>query len=194
MQARPRCIPQLHLLHLIAHFLNLSLDSSLIQSDFCDFLVHIGLVYLPLVVFHSELLKVVNKLLVLLRAVKDVLFGLLLVLRAGLLQLSDLFLHVFQVLVQLIDKLRVFLLLGHDLFGLLFDVISIDGHETLHLLCIVRSLHSVLNGLNKLLYIMFLSFGHNLGLFPLLLKIFDRVFLLFNILLHLLQTFRLHIE
>ena len=97
-------------------------------------------------------------------------------------------------LVKLIDQLRVFLLLGHDFFRLLFDVIPVYCHKALHLFSIILSLHGELNSLNKLLNLVLLLLGRYLRFLSLLLKIFDGVFLLLNILLHLLQTFRLHVK
>ena len=42
--------------------------------------------------------------------------GLLLLLRASVLELADLLLHILEMLVKLVDQLRILLLLCHDFF------------------------------------------------------------------------------
>ena len=54
-------------------------------------------------------------------------------------------------LVELVDQLGVLLLLCHDLFRLLLDVISVDAHKTLHLFSIILLLHCLLNGSHEVL-------------------------------------------
>ena len=97
-------------------------------------------------------------------------------------------------LVKLIDQLRVFLLLSHDFFRLLFDVISVDAHKTLHLVSIILLLHSLLNGSHEILNLAFPLLCSDFGSLSLLLQSYDPLLFLAHILLHLLQTLRLHVE
>ena len=122
------------------------------------------------------------------------LFGLLLVLGARLLQLSDLLLHVLEMLIKLIDQLRILLLLRHDLFRLLFDMSPVNAHKALHFSRIILTLHSRLNGLHELLNLVLLLLRRDLGFLSLLLQSHDPLLLLVDILLHLKQTLRLHVE
>ena len=97
-------------------------------------------------------------------------------------------------LVKLVDKLRVFLFLCHDLFRLLLHMISIDSHEALHFIRIILFLHSLLNVLDKLLDLVLLLLRGYLGLLPEALQIDNRLLFLVDILLHLSQTLSLHVE
>ena len=56
------------------------------------------------------------------------LFGLL---GAGLSELADLFFHVLEMLVKLIDQLGILLLLRHHFLRLLLHVIGVNLHESL---------------------------------------------------------------
>ena len=97
-------------------------------------------------------------------------------------------------LVKLVDKLRVFLLLSHDLFRLLLNMVPIDSHEALHFIRIVLLLHSLLNVLDELLDLVLLLLRGYLGLFPEALQIDDRLLFLVDILLHLSQALSLHVK
>lgn len=121
-------------------------------------------------------------------------FGLLLVLGTRLLQLSDLLLHVLEMLVKLVDQLGVLLLLCHDLFRLLLDVVSVDSHKTLHLVSIILLLHSLLNGSHEVLNVALPLLRSDLGSLSLMLQSDDPLLFLVHILLHLQQTLRLHIK
>ena len=194
MQTWFGCVTQFHLLHLFAHLLDFGADSALCQLDLRDLLVDSGLIRLPIVVLDSQLVEIVNENLILFSAIEDVLLGFLLILRTSLLKLSDLFLHVLKMLVKLVDKLRVFLLLSHDLLRLLLDMVPINGHEALHFIRIILLLHSLLNVLDKLLDLVLLLLRGDLGFLPEALQIDNRLLFLVNILLHLSQTLGLHIE
>ena len=97
-------------------------------------------------------------------------------------------------LVKLVDQLGVLLLLCHDLFRLLLDVISVDAHKTLHLFSIILLLHCLLNGSHEVLNVTLPLLRSYLSSLSLLLQSDDPLLLLVHILLHLQQTLRLHIK
>ena len=123
--------------------------------------------------------------LVLFSAIEDMFFGFLLVLGTRLLQLPDLLLHVLEMLVELVDQLGILLLLCHDLFRLLLDMISVDAHKTLHLVSIILLLHSLLNGSHEILNVALPLLRGDLGFLSLELQSSDPLLFLVHILLHL---------
>ena len=97
-------------------------------------------------------------------------------------------------LVELIDHLWVPLFLREDLVRLVLHVLLVDVHQALDLVGVVLFLHCVLNILDEVLNNTLVLFGDFDSQFTVILKCFLRSFLVFDVLLHLLQTLPLHVK
>ena len=187
-------VEETYFLHIFLHLLHFSVDAALSKLDLRDLLVHFILFLFADLVTIAQLGQIFNKFLVLISATLDMILCLLQILRAVLLQLSDLFLHVLEMLVKLVDHLWVFLLLGEDLLRLLLDMRLVNMHQSLDLVSIILLLHRVLDVLHEVLNRVLVPLGHSSGPFHLLFKSVTCILLVLHILIHLLEALSLHVE
>ena len=184
----------LHLFHFLLHLFDVGFDAATLLLDLGDPLVHIIRIISALLIFLAQMGETLDEVFVLFGACRDVILGLLELLLARLLQLPNLLLHVLEVLVKLVDQLRILLLLRHELLGLPLHVRLVNVHELLHLVCIVRLLHRPLNVLDKVLDLVLFPLRHDLCLLTLAYQVSNRVLLRLHVLLHLSETFGLHLK